>query len=59
MNAHRIETTLTENGTLTLRDLPFEAGSRVLVIVLELDEAERQNKAGGAERSIIRRKKME
>jgi len=35
MNAHRIETTLSENGTLTLHDLPFKAGTPVIVIVLE------------------------
>lgn len=35
MNAHRLETTLTEEGTLTLTGLPFPAGARVEVIVLE------------------------
>ena len=35
MNAHRIETRMDERGTLTLRDLPFEAGANVEVIVLE------------------------
>lgn len=35
MNAYRIETTLTENGTLTLQDLPFCAGDSVEIIVLE------------------------
>ena len=35
MNAHHIETILTENGTLTLRDLPFQAGDAVEVIILE------------------------
>lgn len=35
MNAHRIETTLTENGTLTLRDLPFQEGDAVEVIILK------------------------
>ena len=35
MNAHRLETTLTEKGTLTLTDLPFAAGARVEVIVME------------------------
>jgi len=35
MNAHRIETTLEQNGELTLRDLPFAAGDAVEVIVLE------------------------
>ena len=35
MNAHRIETVLNEDGTLTLRGLPFHAGDAVEVIILE------------------------
>jgi hypothetical protein len=35
MKAHRIETTLTENGTLTIKDLPFQAGEAVEIIILE------------------------
>lgn len=35
MNAYRIETTLTENGTLRLQGLPFCAGDSVEIIVLE------------------------
>lgn len=34
LQAHRIETTLTQNGTLTIDDLPFQAGETVEVIVL-------------------------
>jgi len=34
MNAHHVEATLTQNGTLTLRDLPFHAGDAVEVIIL-------------------------
>jgi hypothetical protein len=34
LQAHRIETTLTEDGTLTLDPLPFSAGAAVEVIVL-------------------------
>jgi len=34
MTAHRIETFLTEDGTLALKDLPIRAGARVEVIVL-------------------------
>ena len=34
LQAHRIETTLTQNGTLTLDHLPFQAGETVEVIVL-------------------------
>ena len=33
LQAHRVETTLTQNGTLTLEDLPFQAGEGVTVIV--------------------------
>ncbi|MBD2772961.1 hypothetical protein [Iningainema tapete] len=35
MNAHKIETVLTEDGTLTLQELPFHAGDAVEVIILE------------------------
>lgn len=35
MNAHHIETILTENGTLMLQDLPFQAGDTVEVIILQ------------------------
>ncbi|MDZ8070469.1 MAG: hypothetical protein RMY64_33485 [Nostoc sp. DedQUE08] len=35
MNAHKIEVVLTEDGTLTLRGLPFHAGDAVEVIILE------------------------
>jgi hypothetical protein len=35
MKAHRIEITLTENGTLTIKDLPFQAGEAVEIIILE------------------------
>jgi YD repeat-containing protein len=34
INAHRVETTLTQDRTLTLEDLPFQAGDAVEVIVL-------------------------
>jgi hypothetical protein len=35
MNANKIETVLNEDGTLTLRGLPFRAGDTVEVIILE------------------------
>ncbi|QLE57669.1 hypothetical protein [Nostoc sp. TCL26-01] len=35
MKAHRIETTLTEDGTLVIKDLPFHAGEAVEIIILE------------------------
>ncbi len=34
MHAHRAETTLSEDGVLTLRDIPFRCGESVEVIVL-------------------------
>jgi len=33
LQAHRIQTTLTQDGTLTLDDLPFHAGESVEIIV--------------------------
>lgn len=35
MNVHRIETTINQDGTLTLKDIPFQAGDEVEVIILE------------------------
>jgi hypothetical protein len=35
MNAHRVETIINQDGTLTLRDIPFQAGDAVEVIILE------------------------
>jgi hypothetical protein len=41
MNVHKINTVVTENGTLTLHDLPFRAGVAVEVIVLEQSQEPR------------------
>lgn len=38
MSVHRVETTLNEDGTLTLTDLPFNAGDAVEVIILPLSQ---------------------
>jgi hypothetical protein len=35
MNAHKVETTINENGQLVLTGLPFKPGDAVEVIVLE------------------------
>lgn len=35
MNAHCIETTVDSDGTVVLKDLPFQPGDRVEVIVIE------------------------
>ncbi|MEA5503681.1 hypothetical protein VB735_11290 [Halotia wernerae UHCC 0503] len=42
MNAHKIEVVLTEDGTLTLQDLPFHAGDAVEVIILETKTLQHQ-----------------
>jgi len=34
MQAYRVETTLQQDGTLTLKDLPFQAGEAVEIIIL-------------------------
>jgi hypothetical protein len=34
MSVHHVETTLTQDGTLTLSDLPFQAGDSVEVIIV-------------------------
>ncbi len=35
MNAHKIETVVEANGTIVLKELPFQEGDAVEVIVLE------------------------
>ena len=35
MNAHKVQTILTEDGALMLQDLPFHAGDAVEVIIIE------------------------
>jgi hypothetical protein len=35
MNAHRVEATINQDGTLTINGLPFHAGDEVEVIILE------------------------
>ena len=45
MQAHRVETRLKRDGMLTLRDLPFQAGEVVEVIILAQPAASpRQNR---------------
>ena len=45
MNAHKIETSLTEDGTLVLEGLPFHAGDVVEVIILQPQTAQHQIKS--------------
>jgi hypothetical protein len=35
MNSHRIKTALTENGKLSLQNLPFKKGDEVDIIILQ------------------------
>lgn len=35
MKAHHIETSLTENGKLSLQNLPFKKGDQVEIIILD------------------------
>lgn len=42
MSAHKIEVILTEDGSLTLRGLPFHAGDAVEVIILETKTPQHQ-----------------
>ncbi len=39
MQAHRVETTLSEDGVITLRDIPFHRGESVEIIVLPFPAA--------------------
>ncbi|KAB8317450.1 hypothetical protein SD81_019330 [Tolypothrix campylonemoides VB511288] len=43
MNTHKIETVLTEDGTLTLQGLPFHAGDAVEVIILQAKTPQHQD----------------
>lgn len=40
MNAHKLTATLMEDGTLALKGLPFQAGDRVEIIILEQPKVE-------------------
>jgi hypothetical protein len=53
MNAYKVEAILSEDGALTLKDLPFHVGDAVEVIILErsrsVSEGESPNQAEKAE----------
>ncbi len=51
MLAHRVETVLSEDGVVTLRDVPFRRGESVEVIVLPFPSP-----AGSADRYPLRGK---
>jgi len=40
MNAHELAATLKQDGTLVLQGLPFQAGDRVEIIILEQPQGE-------------------
>ena len=40
MKAHRIETALSENGKLSLENLPFQKGDQVEIIILDLSSSQ-------------------
>ena len=43
MSVHHVETTLTQDGTLILRDLPFQAGDAVEVLIVPRAASTEQN----------------
>jgi hypothetical protein len=54
MSTHHVETKLTEDGKLTLNDLPFHAGEAVEVIVMS-----RPSKSSTADRYPLRGKPIQ
>ncbi len=54
MNAHRVETVISQNRTLMLKDLPFRAGESVEVIILQ-----RSSKLNEKDRYPLRGKPIE
>jgi hypothetical protein len=54
MNAHRIETALTENGKLLLQNLPFKKGDRVEIIILERNPSQTTSDSYPLKKTVIR-----
>lgn len=52
MNAHKVETVLSEDGTLMLKGLPFSAGDAVEVIILERGNQSGKARASQAEPNL-------
>lgn len=52
MNAHKVETVLSEDGTLMLKGLPFYAGDAVEVIILERGSQSEKTAANQAESNL-------
>lgn len=53
MKAHRVEVTLTENGALNLKDLPFRAGESVEIIILENQSFQQQSNSRNLRGTVI------
>ena len=53
MNAHRIETALTENGKLSLQNLPFKKGDEVEIIILKRSSLKNESKLDSLRGTVI------
>lgn len=53
MKAHRVEVTLTENGALNLKDLPFQAGESVEIIILSNQSSQQQQNPRSLKGTVI------
>jgi hypothetical protein len=54
MNVHRIETSLTENGKLSLQNLPFKKGDEVEIIILERSPSKTNSNSYSLRGTVIR-----
>ncbi len=52
MNAYKVETILSEDGALTLKDLPFHVGDAVEVIILERSPNQMEKAEGQPEPNL-------
>lgn len=54
MNAHRIETVVGDNRSVTLKDLPFNEGEEIEVIVLERKNGTKNKKESSLQGTLLR-----
>ena len=54
MNAHRIETALTENGKLSLQNLPFKRGDEVEIIIIQKSSSQTSSNLHPLKGTVIR-----
>ncbi len=54
MRAYRVETTLSEDGTLQLKALPFQKGDTVEVIVLAREDTARKENPNPLRGKVLR-----